>query len=221
MTKENILSKVKKLLAVAEGSNFEQESQNAMLKAQEFMLKYNLTMEDIEIKEDKKEVTDETAMQTSRMPWYWKNLMMVIGENFRCQPYTSKGRISRACFIGLKEDVKLVKEVFTYAINTVETCAKNYTAKYKRPGLNTTGIKNDYITGFINGLRDKFKEQVESKGFALMLVKDDAVIERIEKKGLRKGQGSTHRVNRDQEARQAGYQQGRNFNNPSRMINDY
>ena len=52
MTKEDILSKVKKLLAVAEGSNYEQEAQNAMLKAQEFMLKHNLTMEDIEFKEE-------------------------------------------------------------------------------------------------------------------------------------------------------------------------
>lgn len=221
MTKEDILSKVKKLLAVAEGSNYEQEAQNAMLKAQEFMLKHNLTIEDIEFKEDKKEVTDETAMQTSRMPWYWKNLMMVIGENFRCQPYISKGRISRACFIGLKEDVKLVKEVFNYAVNTVEKCAKNYTEKYKRPGFNISGVKNDYIQGFIIGLRDKFKEQVESKGFALMLVKDDAVIQAIENKKLRKGQSSRITRNYNDDAKQAGYQQGRNFNNPSRMINDY
>lgn len=221
MTKEDVLSKVKKLLTVAEGSNYKQEAQNAMLKAQEFILKHNLTIEDIEFKEDKKEVVDESAAESSRMSWYWKRIMVIIGDNFRCKAYRSKGRISKVCFIGLKEDVKIAKEIFNYAINTVETCAKNYTAKYKRPGLNITGIKNDYIQGFINGLKDKFKEQVESKGFALMLVKDDAVIERIEKKGLVKDHRSSHRINRDQEARQAGYQQGRNFNNPSRMINDY
>ena len=95
MTKEDILSKVKKLLAVAEGSNYEQEAQNAMLKAQEFILKHNLTIEDIEFKEDKKEVVDESAAESGRMSWYWKRIMVIIGDNFRCKAYRSKGRISK------------------------------------------------------------------------------------------------------------------------------
>jgi hypothetical protein len=221
MVKEDILSKVKKLLAVAEGSNFEQEAQNAMLKAQEFMIKHGVTIEDINYQEGNKEVVDQSVAETGRMPWYWKRIMVIVGDNFRCKAYRSKGIVSKVCFIGLKEDVKIAKEIFNYAINTVEICAKNYTIKFKRPGINISGIKNDYIQGFINGLRDKFKEQVESKGFALILVKDDVVIERIEKKGLVKDYRSSHRVNRNQIAKQAGYQQGRNFQNPSRMINDY
>ncbi len=221
MTREDVLSKVKKLLAVAEGSNFEQEAQNAMLKAQEFMLKHGITTEDIDFQEGKKEVTDESIAETGRMPWYWKSLMTILGDNFRCKPYTYKGKISRACFIGLKEDVRLVKEVFNYAVNVVETCSKKYTEKYKKPGFNVSGIKNDYIQGFIRGLKDKFAEQVESKGFALMLVKDDAVMEVIEKKKLRKGQGSRITRSYNDDARSAGYQQGRNFQNPSRVITDY
>jgi hypothetical protein len=221
MTREDVLLKVKKLLAVAEGSNFEQEAQNAMLKAQEFMIKHGVTIEDIDYQEGKKEVIDQSIAETGRMPWYWKSLMTILGNNFRCEPYTYKGRISKACFIGLEEDVKLVKEVFNYAVNTVEICAKNYVAKYKKPGFNVSGIKNDYIQGFIKGLKDKFAEQVKSKGFALMLVKDDAVIQRVEEKKLRKGQSSKIKVGRNQDARNAGYQQGRNFQNPSRAITDY
>jgi len=221
LKKENVLEKVKKLFAVAENNPYLEEAQNAILRAQFLMLKHGVTVEDIDFQEGKKEVVDESIAETGRMPWYWKSLMMVLGDNFRCKAYIQKRNISKACFIGLKEDVKLVKEVFNYAVNVVEVCAKNYVVKYKKPGFNTSGIKNDYILGFINGLKDKFKEQVESKGFALMLVKDNAVIEAIENRGLKKGQRSNFLVNRNQDARDAGYQRGRNFQNPNRVITDY
>ena len=224
MNKAEVIEKVKKILAVAENNPFPEEAQTALLKAQKFMLENGLSMLDVEFKNKKevKEVTDKTIYESTRMSWYHKNLLVIIGDNFKCQSYTSTRRSgTKACFIGLKQDVELAKEVYMCAVNTLEFCSKNYVSRHKKPGTNATRIKNDFMLGFIKGLKDKFKEQVKVNNFALMLIKDNAVIEAIKMKKLHKVQGSPIRVNNDQSAKQAGYTQGRNFQNNTRMIADY
>ncbi|MDF9408503.1 hypothetical protein L7E55_09055 [Pelotomaculum isophthalicicum JI] len=78
--------------------------------------------------------------------------------------------------------------------------------------------KNDYIIGFLNGLRDKFKEQVESKGYALVLVKDALVVKAVEDKKLKSGRTSRIVMAGSTGAREAGYREGRKFNEKRKML---
>lgn len=57
MTKEKVIDKVKKLLAMTE-SEYENEAESAMLKAQELLAKHQLTMKDIDLDNDKSGVEE-------------------------------------------------------------------------------------------------------------------------------------------------------------------
>lgn len=217
---KNIVEKIKKVLALTQ-SPYPEEAMAAMLKAQELMAQHGLSMSDVNLEEKKpeKEVTDQSVYETRRMKWWIKQLSSIIGENFRCHPYyIARPNQTRMYFIGLKEDVELVKEVFNYAVIAVDHCAKAYIKKHKTPGVDGKHLKNDYIIGFLGGLRDKFKEQVASKCLSLVLVKDALVIKAVEDKKLCKGAKSKIKVERDDAARQAGYRDGMNFDSDRRMI---
>ena len=153
------------------------------------------------------------------MLWWKKSLASIISNNFRCKSFTSFRTVNtRICIIGLEEDVNIATEIYNCAVRTVEYQSKMYVKLNKKNGK-TTGLKNDFIIGWLNGLEDKFKKQVESvKEYGLILVKDALVVAEVEKMKLRTGQRSKITANRDENARSAGYKSGNNFNGSSKMI---
>lgn len=211
-----IIEKIKKVLAMTD-SPYPEESQAAMLKAQELMLKNGLSISDIEDadKPKQKEVVDEIAYESIRLKWWKKSLSGIIGNNFRCHPYLGYHGVY---FIGIKEDVEIAKNVYLYAVVVIEQLSREYAKANKKPGVDSRRTKNTYILGFLEGLQDRFTEQVNSSCLALMLVKDDAVIEVVENKDLRKGRQSTIRMSRDQNAAAVGYRDGKSFNPNKKMI---
>lgn len=80
--------------------------------------------------------------------------------------------------------------------------------------VNGTALRNDYIAGFLSGLEDKFREQVQNNEWGLVLVKDKEVQNVYEEmsKDFRMSKASTARVLGDQHARASGYKQGKAFN---------
>ncbi len=221
MTEEKVLDKIRKVLAMTK-SSYREEAEAALLKAQELMAQHGLTMAEVEIeREDKneKQVTDTCISQKRRNAWYEKTLANIIGNNFRCGSYTTLGR--GIYFIGLKEDVEIAREVFHYALTAMLYLADEYVKCHKDVNwmrFDARGIKNDYITGFLSGLRDKYREQVESKGYALILVKDALVVKAMEKKKLKKRRDNNHVTSGSSLAFDAGYEDGRSFDEKRKMI---
>jgi len=218
---ETILTKAKKLLALAENNTSADESQNSFLKAQMLLLKHGLTMNDVAESDisNTKSVLNTSIDESSRMAWWKKSLTDIISSNFRCKSFTSFRSINtRICIIGLEEDVNIATEIYNCAVRTVEHQSKMYVKLNKKNGK-SAGLKNDFIIGWLSGLEDKFKKQVESvKEYGLILVKDALVVAEVEKMKLRTGQRSKITANRDADARNAGYKQGNNFNGSSKMI---
>ncbi|TEB15149.1 hypothetical protein Psfp_02325 [Pelotomaculum sp. FP] len=216
MAEERIIEKIRKLLSLTK-SNYREEAEAALLKAQELMAQHGLTMTEVGSQKDKgedKQVVDTCISEKHRNTWYEKRLSAIIGENFRCHPYVTLGR--GIYFIGLKDDVEIAKEVFLYALATMVHLASEYAKRWRASGLR--GIKNDYMKGFLNGLRDKFKKQVESKDYALVLVKDALVVKAVEDKKLKKARVSRIATGESASAWQAGYFDGRNFDEKRKMI---
>jgi len=218
---ETILTKVKKLLALAENNTSADESQNSFLKAQMLLLKHGLTMNDVAESDtsNTKNVLNTSIDESSRMAWWKKSLASIISNNFRCKSFTSfRTANTRICIIGLEEDVNIATEIYNCAVRTVEHQSKMYVKLNKKSGK-TAGLKNDFILGWLSGLEDKFKKQVESvKEYGLILVKDALVVAEVEKMKLRTGQRSKITANRDADARNAGYKQGNSFSGSSKMI---
>lgn len=215
MVSEKIIDKIRKVLALTK-STYQEEAHAALLKAQELMAQHGLTMAEIQQEEaQEKNVLDTCIYKKRRTTWYEKRLATVVGENFRCHAYTGIGR--GICFIGLEQDVDIAKEVYLYALSTMIYLAGEYVKRSRKQIVKGNGLKNDYIIGFINGLKDKFKEQIESKGYALVLVKDALVVQTVNDKKLRK-QKSKFTTSGVSDARITGYKDGRSFDEKRMMI---
>lgn len=188
MTDKNIISKIEKLLALAGNNPSEAEAQAAMLKAQKLMAENNLTMETLNSNKEpqKKEVVQEWFEGGQSCQWM-RNLGKVIANNFRCDMMVGPGY--GLVFIGLKEDAKICIQVFNFAAHTLEKNMRKIRRQYRKQGLSTEGISGDYSRGFIKGLSDKFKEQVDRNNWGLILVKDNMVTEYCE--SVKKGKASS------------------------------
>lgn len=173
MTKEKIISKIEKLLALAGNNPSEHEAQAALLKAQQLMAKYSLDMAQLQDKpQEKKEAITEFFKGYHNTAWAI-SLAKVICDNFRCNLLRSKGY--GLVFVGLKDDVAICKTVFTFASQTLEKNMMKLRRQYRKQGKPTDGISGDYAAGFIAGLQAKYQEQVEKNNWGLVLVKDALV----------------------------------------------
>lgn len=184
MELQSIKDKIKKLLTLSEGSNFDEESQTALLKAQELMVKYKLEQKDIE--DDQKEskvVQKKTVLcySTRSSDHYMNDLASVISENFCCVNYvsTTKGTSTHyICFMGDEDDVEIATESLYVANQAIvkgynkiykEVCKENnisyLPAKYFNP------LKVGYTEGYIKGLKEALQAQKEANAeWGLVLV---------------------------------------------------
>ncbi|WP_231702770.1 DUF2786 domain-containing protein [Desulfocucumis palustris] len=213
---EKIIDKIRKVLALT-GSVFQEEAQAAMLKAQKLLALHGLSMSEIDCKDQVQEkvVADSCVYEKNRVSWYEKRLGSIIGENFRCFSYNHVGQGIR--FVGLREDVEIAAEVFLYAHRTMLYFAEEFVKNYRLRVSRIKGLKNDYFVGFISGLEDKFKEQVASNNYALVLVKDSLVVKAFNDLDLY--DLKTRFVTSDSVvAKETGYRDGRSFDEKRKMI---
>ncbi|MDF2615458.1 MAG: hypothetical protein K0Q47_113 [Sedimentibacter sp.] len=219
---ENIVNKIRQCMELSRKAGTPEESQGALLKAQELMVKYNIDLEGIKESEKEKEVKeiiDEEFTPIKRNHWWVKQLAYIIAENFKCTSYIVNFYNANCIhMIGLKEDVEIAREVFSYAGFEIDKFSKQY-AKEKADSsffFNDrsfkNGIINDYIKGYLNGLNKKFKSQVEENGWGLIIVKDALVVRAVEDLSLAKPSKPAP-VNRtgNKDAYRTGLKDGQNF----------
>lgn len=170
MQQENIVEKIKKLLNMAKlGSKHEREV--AYLKAQEMMAKYHIEQDLLEENKFIKVVEIEVKLNVKTDVFAY--LAEIIASNFKCKTYVrhSDRRYIKPVFLGLEIDAQVASEIFkdayTFAKNESTRVANYY---YKLKGY-SSGVKGDWMLGFVRGLNDGFTSQIQiSKETALMIV---------------------------------------------------
>jgi hypothetical protein len=216
----DIRKTIQNLLDLAGGTHSRDEAEAAMLKAQELMLKYRVSEDDLK-PEDVKITTQQVMVDIGfkKVPfWVWQ-LAMVIADNFRCftwksskwfdsnpDAWTSGAYFFQPVFMGTEDDVKIAVATFKFAVRAAKSLYRQFR---DANGVNYAGDRNAYYRGFVDGLRAKYRDQVQSK--ALIIVKPDQVVERHNEiaKGFRKGTASNANVWGSDSAREAGYRDGR------------
>ena len=163
-------------------SNNEHEAELSMLKAQELLVKYKLSLKEVKefkiinsaIKENISKITFTKAK--------WKaELAQLIADNFGCYLYFRTRRTNTITFLGREEDVEVCNIVLEYAIDCIYSVVKRLKYQYIRDCYSTKGLENDYAIGFIAGLHIKFEEQkMTNQEWGLVLVKDKEVVEAYE-----------------------------------------
>lgn len=197
MTREALIEKINKLLALADTSrnNSEAEAQAAYAKAQALIAEYNLNMD--ELNEDKEQIVLMPATHSNN-EGYRTRLAMVLAQNFRCRVIMVGNRVN---FIGYKTDAEVCVKVFNSAYRLSHNKGLKLERQARKAGLSTRGVANSYWIGFCNGLKEVLDEQCR----ALMIIVPDEV-----NKELKERAGGTYRGGmRNTGMRSEQYMQGR------------
>lgn len=167
-----ILRKIRGLLAKAEDNKNEEEAQTSFILAQRLMIKHDIAMEDVSEGNNSpsREVADDNVTVHKTLYWWERQLGSIISENFRVKMYynskpnKSGRKVMSIRFLGLKDDIKLAREMYILAYDVLQFYAKRYVDKYfedvyYRDRSESNEVKKSYMLGFLNGLREKFVEQ--------------------------------------------------------------
>ena len=210
-----ILSKIKKLLVMAKGGT-KHEQEVAYFQAQRLMAKYHIEMQDVRDLEKEKVITTVLDEHYNVKKSNLMQLQTIVGKNFRCRTYSTwpDKRTLLPSFIGLETDVNVAVEVFKSAYNYAKNEANRIATKeYKIKG-HSNGVRDDFIDGFVRGLTEGFRKQVEeSKETALMIVTPREVVEEYEKIQFSTEVISTTKSkgNGDENIIRSGYEKGKLF----------
>lgn len=158
-----IIEKIKKVLELSKNNPSENEAQAAALKAQELMAQYHISLAEVEDIQDIENIVEETVMVGNGKKWKYR-LANVVARNFRCRTFYYGTKI--VVFYGYETDAKIAAETFKYLFNTGHTKARKERAHYRKQGLWTEGVYNNFCTGFINGVGSVLDKQCT----ALMIV---------------------------------------------------
>lgn len=210
---EKIIEKIRKLLSLAENNPNPSEAESAMLKAQKLLLQYKIEMK--EIKDTKKvKIIEAVTNCSANTPWA-RALGGIISDNFRCMFFL--GRISKrdrkVVFLGEEDDAIVAQSMYDYAFTWVNKNSSKYATNMRNKYGIVKGVKQDYILGFLSGLKSKFDEQIKSnESYAMVVVTPKEVNDEFQKLKLKNVQFSNSiQCHGSQQARQAGYNDGRNF----------
>lgn len=162
MTREALIERINKLLALADTSrnNSEAEAQAAYRKAQALIAEYNLNMD--ELNEDKEQIVLMPATHSNN-EGYRTRLAMVLAQNFRCRVMMCGNTVN---FLGYKTDAEICVKVFHSAYKLSHNRGLKLEREARKAGFSTRGVANSYWIGFCNGLKEILDEQCR----ALMIV---------------------------------------------------
>lgn len=220
MPDHKVINKIQKLFARTE-STFSAEAESALLKAQELMLKHGLSMKDIGLEENTQEVKEETVY-FSQAPIWHGSIAYILAENFRCKSiwdtvYRNNRKMKVITFIGLEEDVLIVKEAYMYAIELIRYNIRGIKKRFPRA---TAAYINTYIKGFIDGPNVKFHEQVKKENWGLVLVTPTLVEEAYQRylPVAYKARGKKPEYSNNDNAYQKGYVDGKAFEHDRKRL---
>lgn len=199
MTKEQLMNKVNKLLALAGNNPSQEEANSAYLKAQKLIAEYNLNMD--EFSEEKDEIVMLPCIHSNN-EGYRTMLANVLAANFRCRPIMSGNTVH---FIGYKTDVEVCVQVFNHAYKVSHNAGLRIERDYRKKGWSTRGVANSYYRGFCAGIKEVLDEQCR----ALMIVVPDEVDEEVSQRANGTYGGGMRMRGYDSESFNAGKQAGR------------
>jgi len=211
------LLKIKKLMALAEGSSFPEESASALAKAQILMLKHkvdqamleDVSEEDVEDIQDFRDSPLNEEDRGKRKKSMWKvRLASVLCDHNGCYMFSSGVNI---VLVGKPSDVSTIRYMYGYCIREIDRITK---ANCKGQGRT---YSNNFRYGCVAAVNEAMKAEQEAmkaelqancneKGLMVInsLVKDQREAGKFAKKAfrLRSGAGSGYRS--DNNARDAG-----------------
>lgn len=229
-------SKLKKILAMIDGATSEGEARAASLALQRLLVANNMTIEDIDLTDDVPEVHELVEQLGKRVPEWVKFLACVIAKNYRCRCYmqTSYGAENywtgrrnvtgrSVVFVGESQDATVASGCFRATKHAIENCFKKFcderAEQYGTKIGRRAGVKNSYCLGFIDGLENSYREQLDQDvTMALAIVVPESVTRYMnDELDLRKPKRQPITVSSDTSIEDAGRADGYGFGQGDRI----
>lgn len=230
MAREQIIDRIKKLLALAKNNPSAAEATAAALKAQKLIADNDVSKDEL-YDEKPEDIAKIESQDIIGKPWA-VYLARAIADNFRCQHYFTEsgyrgwsGRTRKtgrkAVFVGYETDAEAAQVTFDRLFEIGERLADAECRRAKRTYGTTAGVRNSFLvgdghsTGYVSGIRSELEKQSKE----LMLVRPKAVSDFYEE--MSKGFGNMHTgirsngYNSDSAGR--GYKAGRDSLKSARM----
>lgn len=181
MDRERAIGLARKLMALSENNNSLEEAKTAAIKAQAILAKFSISNAELTLQETR--VAHSVVTEWGRIALWRKALASVIAPNYRCFWYlqTRDGE-SIIMFVGLEDEVRLAKEVFKTLESQIldawnaqeQERRKNrlqglVAGKYNMLASHSNGTKNDFIFGFLEGLRESFKGSIRDNQYYIVM----------------------------------------------------
>lgn len=181
MTREEVLSKVRKLFELSKSPN-ENEAALAASKARELLSRYNLCMADLP-DDDMKSALDVTEawVETGKLLRNWvKGLLIHVAEGFDCRHIIRRrtGCSPVLSFIGTEADAAVAACTFQFLcreLNRMADCALPRLSREAR-GWNTGALRFAYLEGGVKRIGERFREQTRDVREAEMKTCKDLVL---------------------------------------------
>lgn len=215
----DLLKKIKKLMALANSPN-KHEAEVAAMKAQELMLKHNLTSQTVNahnfdyVNEGNdhafSKISDEVnAIQSILSRFFF--VRVYFDKTFA--GYTRAGKrsyIQSLRIVGTRENVEVAQYVYSFLVNTFQRLWKEYAKENKAP----VSHRKSFMWGLYSGLTDKLTEQQKKVENEMgLVVVPDAKLALFMKTSLnlKSRRGNSTGI-RSSDAHAQGKAQGRNIN---------
>ena len=131
--RKKIMDRIKKILALANGTSFQGEAETAMRMAQGYMTSYGLSMTDIEIGEALDEAIVSEPIDRKSSPHQWERILglavAVVTDTKSYEKCSHNG--SRLMFMGYKSDVDFAKILFLTMLVAIRMAAQGKYGKDK------------------------------------------------------------------------------------------
>ena len=227
---EKVISKIRKVKALADRAGTEGEAMAALCKLQNLLAKHNMTVADITGESAEATQTVDTLVvdQMGRQVHYRGWLAHVIAEYFRCRTYyahvyAAKGRSVRLEMVGMSNDVLAAQAAYGAAILALNRLWTKHSRERVKQAYGDGGTWDSkrgaaagkaYIAGFISGLSETLRENANR--MALVLVRDKKVDDFVATLRLSSGGASSANYIQDYESRAAGQRDGRAYGQEAR-----
>lgn len=164
MTKDEVLSKVKKLFELSKSPN-ENEAALAASKARELLSRYNLCMADLP-PDDMNGALDvtEACVETGKLLRNWiKGLMIHVATGFDCSHIIRRrtGSNPILSFIGTQADAQTAACTFQFLCRELNRMADSAVPRLSREarGWSSGALRFAYLEGGVKRIGERFREQ--------------------------------------------------------------
>ncbi len=158
--RDKIVGQIKKMFALAGNNPSKSEAETALTMAQELMAKHDLTQKDVNFDVPPEVADADVETDNGRnIPYWQKEIAKTVTKNLKCKHYyhREEGRWGIK-IVGLDGDIEICLSAMKFAFLHFQNEWKKFMKFTLARDIystrsDTNGKKNDYIEGFITGLK--------------------------------------------------------------------